>query len=138
MSGSRNQRIAGWIVSGLVSLFLIGPSAMGKFVEWEGKEKMFEHLGYSAELIKQIGFVEIALALLFLVPRASFIAAVLLTGYLGGAVATHVRVGDAFFFPIVVGVVMWIGLALRRPAIWQLAGGRDPETKALSTTASNS
>ena len=115
------QRLAMRILSGLFSAFLIGPSAMGKFVEWEGKAEMFEHLGYSNDLIMKIGTLEIAVALLFLVPRAGFLAAILLTGYLGGATATHLRVGDPFIFPVIFGIVMWVALGLRRPEVFSLA-----------------
>ena len=123
MKGSRSQRIAGWILSGIVAAFLIGPSAAGKFIEWEGKEEMFKHLGYSAPLIMKIGVLEIVLAVLFLIPRASFVGAILLTGYLGGAVATHVRVGDPYFMPIVMGMAIWIALGLRCPEVLALATG---------------
>ncbi len=121
MLGSKAQRIAGWILSSLTAAFLIGPSAMGKFAEWEGKDKMFEHIGYSPELITKIGVVEIVISLLFLIPRTAFLGAILLTGYLGGATATHVRVGDPFFMPILIGIVVWIGLGLRRPEVFVLA-----------------
>ncbi len=121
---SKKQRLIGWVLCGLTSIFLMGPSAMGKFVEWEGKAKLFEHLGYSTELIMKIGVLEIVLAVLFLIPRTSFIGAILLTGYLGGATVTHLRVGDPFIFPIIIGVVMWIGCGLRRPEIFTLATGK--------------
>lgn len=100
------MRIAGWILGVLVAVFPGVGSALGKFIDWEGKAEMFDHLGYTQVLITKIGILEIALALLFLIPRTSFIAAILLTGYLGGATATHVRVGDPFFFPIIVGVLV--------------------------------
>ena len=124
MQPSRLKRSIGWVLSILLSLFLAGPSAIGKFVDWEGKEQMFDHLGYSAELIARIGVVEIVIALLFLIPRTAFIAAILITGYLGGATATHVRVGDPFLMPIILGVVLWISLGLRRPEIFSLAIGQ--------------
>ncbi|MBC7967932.1 MAG: DoxX family protein [Fuerstia sp.] len=123
MTTSNKSRLAGWILSGLIAAFLIGGSAVGKFVEWEGKAKMFEHLGYTNELIMKIGVLEVILAILFVIPRTGFIGAILLTGYLGGATATHVRVGDPFFMPIVIGVVMWIALGLRRPEVFKLAKG---------------
>jgi uncharacterized membrane protein YphA (DoxX/SURF4 family) len=107
------MKIAGWVLSFLVSAFLVFGSAMGKFIEWEGKQQMFDHLGYSANTIFKVGIVEVLLAILFLVPRVNLFAALLLTAYLGGATATHVRVGDPFYFPIGVGVVLWVALALR-------------------------
>ena len=129
MSGSKVQRIIGWVLCGLTTIFLIGPSAMGKFTEWEGKNEMFAKFGFSNELMFQIGILEVVLALLLVLPRTGFIGAILLTGYLGGAAAVHIRVNDAFIMPIIMGVVMWVGLALRQPAIWSLAVGNDPRTK---------
>jgi hypothetical protein len=123
MAASKKQRIVGWIISGIVGLFLGGPSAIGKFVEWDGKAKMFEHIGFSTELIFQIGILEVVLAMLFVIPRTSFLGAILLTGYLGGATVTHLRVGDPFVMPIIIGIVMWIGLGLRRPEVFSLACG---------------
>ena len=117
---SSKSQIAGWVLSGLVSVFLAGPSAIGKFVEWEGKAKMFDHIGFTNDVIMKIGVLEIILAILFLIPRTGFLGAILLTGYLGGATVTHVRVGDPYFMPIVIGVVMWIGMGLRRPAVFSL------------------
>ena len=118
---SSKKRLAGWILSGLISAMLIGPSAISKFVEWEGKAEMFEHLGYTNDLIMKIGVVEIVLAILLMIPHTGFLAAILLTGYLGGATATHVRVGDAFYFPIILGMVMWVAMGLRHPEIFKLA-----------------
>lgn len=124
MEGSKTQRIVGWILSGLVTIFLIGPSAMGKFTEWEGKEEMFSKLGFTTDVMFKIGILEVIVAILYIIPRTSFLGAILVTGYLGGAVVTHVRINDAFVMPIVMGVIAWVGLALQRPAIWSLLLGR--------------
>lgn len=133
MTGSKKKHIAGWIICALVSAFLLGVSAPGKFTEWEGKEEMFAKFGYSAELMQKIGVVEVALAVLLLIPRTGFIAAVLLTGYLGGAVATHVRISDpSFVMPIVIGVLVWVGVGLRTPGVFALAMGRRPWSAAES------
>lgn len=126
MNGSKTTKITGWVLSVLLAIFLIGPSAMGKFVEWEGKQEMMNHLGYSIPLIQKIGVVEIVLAVLFVIPQTALVGAILLTGYLGGATATHVRVGDDFLMPIIMGVVMWIALGCRMPAVFTLAIGKDP------------
>lgn len=71
----------------------------------------------------KIGVAEVIVTLLFLVPRTSFVGGILVTAYLGGATATHVRVGDPFYFPIIAGVLVWIALGLRRPEIFSLAVG---------------
>ena len=128
MQPSKLQRIIGWILSGLIGLFLIGGSGVPKFLDWPGKEEMLNQMGVSANLLPKIGVLEIVVAILFLIPRTSFIGAILVTGYLGGAVMTHVRVGDPLFqmvFPAIVGAIMWLGLALRRPTIFSLAIGKN-------------
>lgn len=120
---SKKQRVAGWIVSGIVTLFLLGPSAAGKFVEWQGKEEEFARMGFTTDVMFKIGILEVAIALLYFIPRTSFIGAILVTGYLGGATVTHVRVGEPFIMPVIIGVVAWIGCALRCPEIFSLAFG---------------
>lgn len=124
MVPSKKQRIVGWVLSGLTAAFLIVASAMGKFTDWEGKEKMFEQMGFDTDLMFKIGVLEVVLAIIYLIPRTSFIGAVLLTGYLGGAVVTHLRVGEPFYFPIIIGAVMWLGCAFRRPEVFALAAGK--------------
>jgi hypothetical protein len=107
------KALAGWILSALIALFLIAGSASGKFTEWEGKDEMFVKLGWGKEVMVKIGIVEVAAAILFLIPHTAFIGAILLSAYLGGAVATHVRINDHFFFPIIIGVLVWVALGLR-------------------------
>ena len=114
--------IAGWVLSGLLTAFMLF-SSMGKFSDFEGKAEMFAHLGWSESVMVNIGVVEIAIALLFLVPRTAFIAAILLTAYLGGAIATHVRVNDAFIFPLIICVIYWVALGLRDRRVFALAFG---------------
>jgi hypothetical protein len=122
---SKAARITGWVLSVLLGAFLLF-SASGKFMDFEGKAEMLAHLGYSESLLPKIGVLEIALTILFLIPRTAFLGAILLTGYLGGATATHVRIGDDFYFPIVMGVVMWVALGLRTPDVFRLAFGPGP------------
>jgi len=117
---SKSKRITGWVLTGLVGLFMIGASGVPKFMDWPGKKAMFDHLGITPELSPVLGIIEIAVTLLFLIPRTSFLGAILVTGYLGGAVWAHLRVGDPWYFPIIIGVVMWVALGLRRPAIFSL------------------
>ena len=121
---TKAQRITGRVLTGLVGLFLIGASGIPKFIDWPGKQEMFGKLGITADLSPTLGVIEIAVAILFLIPRTSFIGAILVTGYLGGAVWAHLRIGDPWFFPIIIGVVMWVALGLRQPAIFALALGK--------------
>lgn len=125
----KTSRVIGWVLSILLALFLIGASASGKFVEWEGKKEMFEKLGFTNELMMKIGVLEVIVTLLFIIPQTGFLGAILLTGYLGGATVTHLRLNEPYFFPVIMGVIMWIALGLRRPEVFSLAFG----TKASST-----
>ncbi|QDU87617.1 hypothetical protein Pla175_09820 [Pirellulimonas nuda] len=124
---ARTKQITGWVLTGLVGLFLIGVSGVPKFFDSQQLREMMAHLGLSMELLPALGVLEITITLLYLIPRTSFLGAILLTGYLGGAVLTHLRVGDPWFFPVVIGMLAWLGLALRQPAILRLAmDGRAP------------
>ncbi len=75
--------VAGWVLSVLVAFFLSVVSAYGKFFDFPGKEEMFAKLGWAPGVMTYVGVVEVAIALLFLVPRTAFLAAILITGYLG-------------------------------------------------------
>ncbi len=121
---SKTQRITGWVLTGLLGLFLIGASGVPKFIDFPDKKEMFEKLGVPLDLAPALGVIEVAVAILFLIPRTSFVGAILVTGYLGGAVWTHLRVGDPWFVPIIIGVVMWVALGLRQPTIFALASGK--------------
>ena len=122
---SKKLRITGWVLSVLISAFLIFASASGKFFDWEGKEEMLQHLGFTEELLTQIGVLEVVIALVFLIPRTGFLGAILLTAYLGGATVTHVRVAEPFYMPIISGVVVWAAYGFRRPEVFQLAIGAE-------------
>jgi DoxX-like family len=128
---SKAQHITGWVLTGMVSLFLIGASGIPKFIDWPQKKEMFDKLGVPLELALTLGVIEVTVAILLLMPRTSFIGAILVTGYLGGAVWTHLRIGDPWYFPIIIGIVMWIALGLRQPAIFALALGTSPSQPNL-------
>lgn len=120
---SKTQFTIGWVLTVLLGLFLIGGSGVAKFIDFPDKQKTFDHLGIATELSPVLGIIEITATLIFLIPRTAFVGAILLTGYLGGAVWAHLRVGDAWYFPIVIGVLVWIALGLRQPTIFALALG---------------
>jgi hypothetical protein len=82
--------------------------------------------GFSAAALRPIGLLELACTVLYLLPRTAVLGAVLLTGYLGGAVVTHVRIGDAPFAPLLVGLIVWAGLFLRDERIRALLPLRRP------------
>ena len=106
---------AGRIMSALPALFLLVDGAM-KLVKPEVVVKTTVELGYAEAVILPLGAVLLACTILYLIPRTAVLGAILLTGYLGGAVATHVRVGHGPFeslFPVVFGALLWGGLVLR-------------------------
>ena len=84
---------------------MIGASGAPKFIDFPGKNEMMDKMGIPLSLVPTIGVLEIAVAVLYLVPRTSFLGAILMTGYLGGAVFTHLRIGDPWFFPIIIGAL---------------------------------
>jgi hypothetical protein len=107
----------GRILSTLVVLMLI-MSAVMKFVKPEGFEKEFEgKFGFPVSVATPLGVVELVCTALYAIPQTSVLGAILLTGYLGGATATHVRVNDPFIAPIIIGMVVWGGLYLRDPRV---------------------
>ena len=113
---SEKRLWAGRIISGLPALFLLVDGVM-KLVRLAPVVEGTVKLGYSETVILPLGLVLLACTILYVIPRSSVLGAILLTGYLGGAVATHVRVGDPLFthvlFPVYLGVLIWLGLYLR-------------------------
>lgn len=112
---SKGMLRAGWIMGGLPSLFLLWDGVM-KLVRPEVVVKATTELGYAETVIVPLGVVLLVCTILYLIPRTAVFGAILLTGYLGGAVATHVRAGQGPFeilFPVVFGVLLWEGLVLR-------------------------
>ena len=113
-SVSRGSLWAGRVLSTLIVLFLAWDGVMKVMkvpMVIEGSAKF----GYSANTIFGIGFALLVSTALYAIPRTSILGAILLTGYLGGATATHVRVGDMgnVPFPVIFGVLVWLGLFLR-------------------------
>ena len=106
---------AGRILSGLPTLFLLFDAVM-KFVKPAPVIKGTVELGYPESVILGLGIVLLVCTILYAIPRTAVLGAILLTGYLGGAVATHVRVGGPLFaivFPVFFGAMIWGGLYLR-------------------------
>ena len=111
---SKRNLWIGRIVSGLPALFLLVDGAM-KLVKPAVVVEATTKLGYSENLIVPIGILLIVCTILYLIPTTSVLGAILLTGYLGGAVATHVRANAGAFpivFPIIFGALLWLGLYL--------------------------
>lgn len=113
----------GRILSLLVALMLIMSGVM-KLTKSPQLVEGFAKFGYPESLATPIGIVELISTALYLIPQTAVLGAILLTGYLGGATATHVRVDDPWsewIVPVVIGVVLWCGLYLRDARIRGLA-----------------
>ncbi len=110
----------GRILSGLVVLFLLMDVVI-KLLVLPKMPEASEQLGWSAHMAIPLGVILLICTVLYAIPRTSILGAILLTGYLGGAVATHTRIDSPLFthilFGIYLGVAVWGGLFMRNPAI---------------------
>jgi hypothetical protein len=122
---SRPQRVAGLILSGLIVAFLVFDGAI-KLIPIAPVTETMTALGYSGDpaLARGLGILTLVCAALYALPRTSVLGAILLTGLLGGAIATHLRVGSPVFshllFGVYLGVIAWGGLYLRCEALRRL------------------
>jgi hypothetical protein len=117
---SRSTLMVGYALTGLAALFLAFDTVM-KLLAVQQAVQSTTALGYPASALFTIGVIELVCLTLYLVPATSVSGAILLVGYLGGAVATHVRVGNPLashvLFPVYVAALLWGGLYLREPRL---------------------
>lgn len=110
------RRWTGRVLTALPALFLAFDTVI-KLAKIPAVTESFVQLGYSPDLARGIGLLELVCLAVYLVPRTAVVGAILLTGFLGGAIATHLRLGDPLFshtlFPTYVGALLWSGLYLR-------------------------
>jgi hypothetical protein len=107
-------RWAGRIVSAFAALFMLF-DGVTHLLKPAPVAEAFARLGFPLSRSVELGVIDLVCLVLYVIPRTSILGAILLTGYLGGAVATHVRVGDPLFdtiFPILIGALVWVGLYL--------------------------
>jgi hypothetical protein len=115
---SRSALWSGRVVSGLVIVFLLFDGAI-KLVPWPVVTETMDRMGYgsSETLARSLGLITLVCTVLYAVPPTSILGAILLTGYLGGAIASHVRIGSPLFshvlFGFYLGLMVWGGLWLR-------------------------
>jgi hypothetical protein len=116
------------VMSGLVILFLVLDSVV-KLIPIQAVTEGMPKLGYSADLARPLGVILLTCTLIYAIPRTAFLGAILLTAYLGGAVATHARIGDPLFshtlFPTYVAILAWGGLYGRDKRVRSLVSGGD-------------
>jgi len=107
---------AGRVISSLAVLFLLFDSVI-HIMNVAPVREAFAQLGYSASLARPLGVIEVACVVLYVIPRTAVLGTILLTGYLGGAVATNLRAGLPLFshvlVPVYIGLLLWGGLYLR-------------------------
>jgi multidrug efflux pump subunit AcrB len=114
--------ITGWVLTALITAAMLA-SAGFKFTvplkvgDHEEMAKMMEKQGFSVEVMTRIAIVEVACALIYLFPKTSVLGAVLLTGYLGGAIVVHVIGKENIAAPLIIGVIAWLGIFLREPRL---------------------
>jgi len=117
---SRPARIAGWTLSGLLIAFLLFDGAI-KLPPLQPVIDTMPQLGWPVEMARWLGVLTLACTALYAWPRTAVLGAILLTAYLGGAVATHVRIGSPLFshilFGVYLGLFAWGGLWLRDPRL---------------------
>jgi hypothetical protein len=127
VTASRKRLWTGRIISGVAVLFLVVDTLFKVTLSSAAVEGTTQ-LGYPAGSILTIGLIEAACLIAYLVPRTAILGAVLWTGYLGGAIATHLRLDNPLFthqlFPIYVAALLWGGLYLRDRRVRALIGGR--------------
>jgi hypothetical protein len=106
----------GRIMSAVPVLMLI-MSAVMKLAKPQPVVDGFVHLGFPLSMVAGLGILELLCTAVYLVPATSILGAILLTGYMGGATVTTLRVGDAYYGPVILGIMVWGGLYLRDPRL---------------------
>jgi DoxX-like family len=104
--------IVGWVISILSSLLFLFSASM----KLKGGPELatgMEHLGLPDSMVMPLAILELSCVVIYLIPQTSVLGAILLAGYLGGAICTHWRVGDPFVVQIVLGLLVWLGIYLR-------------------------
>lgn len=102
----------GWTISILACLLFLLSAAM-KLKGGPEVAKGMDHLGIPDRMLTPLAILEVACVAIYFIPPTAVLGAVLLTGYLGGVICTHWRVGDPFIIPIILGGFVWLGIYLR-------------------------
>ncbi len=109
----------GRAISGLVSLLFV-ISAVMKLVGGAEVKQGIAQLGLPPSMLTPLAILELACAMVYLIPATSVLGAILLAGYIGGAICTHWRVGDPFFIQVALGIFVWLGIYLREERLKSL------------------
>jgi DoxX-like family len=121
MTGTQPKAMTwtGWVITVLIVLMMTASGTMKILNPPQLAEQFTGKFGYPGDVTLVLGIVEISCAVLYLIPPTAILGAILLTGYLGGAIATHVRIHDDFSIipPAVIGVFVWLAVFLRDPRV---------------------
>lgn len=107
----------GWGISVIVSL-LFTMSAVMKLTGGQQVLEGLAALGMSETLLLPLAILELTCMVIYLIPQTSVLGAVLLTGYMGGAICTHLRVSEPIVIPVIIGMLVWLGIYLREKRLW--------------------
>jgi hypothetical protein len=120
MNQSRGMTIAGWVLTALGALSLIGAAIPKLQASPEFVEQFQKVGGFPPTLLRPIGVIELVVAIVFLIPRTRVLGGILVAAYFGGATVSNLRIGQPWIIPVLCGVVCWVGLWLRDPQLREL------------------
>jgi len=119
MAASGKVVWGGRVISVLASFMFV----MSSFMKLKGGAEVTQgmaHLGLPESLIMPLAILELACVVIYLIPQTSVLGAILLTGYMGGAICTHLRAGDPFYVQTALGVFVWLGIYLRESRLREI------------------
>jgi hypothetical protein len=119
-SNSKAMFYIGWVISGLIGLALLASSIFKFMPANADAEKELLRIGWRPDQVGTLGILEILVAVLYLIPQTSIVGAILVTGYMGGAIATHLRVGDPVIVQVIIPILAWLGIWLRDGRLRQI------------------
>jgi len=128
---TKTRNIIGWVLTALLAFAFIASASMKFMASGEAAEKSAAAFGLTAGTLKLLGFIEILSIVLFIIPRTGLLGTLLLTAYLGGAIATHLEHGQPVFAPIIIECLIWITATVRFPELSRRLMGNDIEHKVV-------
>lgn len=112
------KNITGWTLSAIV-LLLMAASAIDKISGSAHSLAMTQSFGITPTVYRLLGIIELASVILFVIPRTAVLGLLLLSSYLGGAIATHLQHGQSMIFPAAIEALVWIAALIHYPRLWQ-------------------
>ena len=115
---NKPQIIIGWTFSGII-LILMAASAIDKISGSAHSLEMTQSFGITPDVYRVLGIIELTSVILFMIPRAGVLGLLLLSSYLGGAIATHLQHGQSIIFPAAIEALIWTTALIRYPQLWR-------------------